>query len=465
MKHFLHQTLILAAAGMAAGFAPAMAQPAQESARDTVRLMEYVKFYDGYNSTIFDADKDDGILRLSNWLYSMPIPEDLLDRAGDDVTLDIWLGALCDNYDRIGSVNIAFLPKGTTTYTFDEAKRIEIARYITPFMNKNKRPKDIPYSYDLPGLGLIFRDKELREKYDLWMETDLFGVPYAANKQVAGCSGRNDVFDLTVDFSFTPATAEMKEEQRNVIVPVYVKIAELHGNKNLNNYNPAATDTLGVTTRTWKFNVPEDVTDSKIVLINSNHGAAENGEEYVRRLHLVYVDSELQLAYTPGGESCEPYRKYNTQTNGIYGYSPKTDWSWNNWCPGAAVPIREIPLGAMKAGEHSVMIRIPDAVFYNKDGDARPSIYFQGVKSGVMPADVTAPSVQDRNKAVWNRQGNILTLSAETEVESISLYTLDGTLLYGTHRNAPLSLERLGGQPGIAVARMADGSTSFFKVM
>lgn len=435
---------------------------------ESVTLFSGLVFYDGYQPVILDADREDGILRHSNSIYAFPLSDELLDRTGEELHLSALLGARCDNYDRIGSFNIAFVPKGEQTYKFEDVSRMEIARYITPFMNMRRLPNEVPYEYDLPGLELVFHDPEVRANYDLWLEMDLFGVPYAANQQISGCADRNDVFELATLLTWKdpqPETPIAGED--DVLVPIYVKIQELHGNKNLNNYNEVATDTLGTTTRTWRFDVPSDVTDSRIVLINSNHGAAKNGEEYVRRLHLVYFDKDLKMAYTPGGVSCEPYRQYNTQPNGIYGYTPTDDWAeWNNWCPGQAVPTRYVELGAVEAGSHEVMIRIPDAVFYGKDGDARPSLYFQGVKKGVLPSAGSSSARQLEALGLkWLREGDMVSWQSEADVESVTLHRLDGQAIYGSHSAQSVDLGRLGGQAGIVVLHFANGQTAFLKVI
>ncbi|RTZ49578.1 hypothetical protein EJ377_03775 [Chryseobacterium arthrosphaerae] len=72
-------------------------------------------------------------------------------------------------------------------------KRIEVARYITPFMNKNRSPLEVPYTYDISNLYNVFHDSALRNMYDMYMELDVFGFLMPPG-QVAGCSGRNDVF-------------------------------------------------------------------------------------------------------------------------------------------------------------------------------------------------------------------------------------------------------------------------------
>ena len=141
-----------------------------------------------------------------------------------------------------------------------------------------------------------------------------------------------------------------------------------------------ASDSVGLTRKTIEITLDEDAVDAQLVLITSNHGANAGGEEYIRRDHFVYLDGELALQYKPGRESCEPFRMYNTQGNGIYGTSPMTDEEWqsfSNWCPGDVIDTRVIPWGPVDAGTHEFVIDVPDAQFVGGQGDFPFSLYLQ----------------------------------------------------------------------------------------
>lgn len=431
-----------------------------------INVFDHVVYYDGYQQKIYDADLNDGIYRLKNSLYSKKLNLDELSDLGSDLVLDVTIGALCDNYDRIGTLFLAFVPKGMENYEYDKVRRIEIARFITPFMDKNRQPNEVPYTYDIPNVAKILKDHDIKAVYDLWLEMEVFGVPYSANTQIAGCKDRNDVFEGTVNLLYTPTDA-LVVETGNVIVPVYVKTPDEFGNVNLNNYNEVATDTVGVTTRTFEFEVPQDVADSKIYLILTNHGANSGGEEYVRRLHLVYYDDDIVLTYTPGGESCEPYRQYNTQANGIYSTSrPESFWkTQSNWCPGQAVPIREIDLGAQKSGKHKVMIRVPNARFVGKEGDFRPSLYFHGVTSGRLPASVDAIETAGPGVCVI-KEGDRLIFTADEPVKNILIHSMDGMLIDVLKNTSnTIDLEKYPSGVFIVTFMTSDGRTSFTRIV
>ena len=178
-------------------------------------------FYDGYNANVFDKDAADGILRHTNYLYAKRLTDADLQWFGNDLTMKVTIGALCDNYDRLGNVTLALVPKGEESYDINEVQRIEVARFVTPFMNKNRQPNSVPYEYKLPGLSLIMRDAALRAKYDFWLEFEVFGIPYAANQQIVGCATRNDVFSGTLEFVSADEPAMLTDDY--VLVPIVLK--------------------------------------------------------------------------------------------------------------------------------------------------------------------------------------------------------------------------------------------------
>jgi len=336
---------------------------------EIILVMEDIVFYDGYAGTV-DEPVPEGVVRHNNALNATRLTDEQLDSIQTTLEIGVIVGALCDNYDRIGAVHLALVPKGAPTYTPAEVQRIELARFITPFMNMNKSPMTVPYQYDADNVVPILKDEDLRAEYDIWLELSIFGVPYAANNEVAGCAGRNDT-QLGTLLLHTDST--QPAEEFDTLLPLAI-------GQPFNNYAEGASDKVGTTTKTIQFELEKDSTATQLVLITSNHGANEGGEEYIRREHYVYVDEVLVLQYKPGRESCEPFRKYNTQGNGIYGPAPRSDTEWqsfSNWCPGDVIDTRIIPLGPVSAGVHDFVIHVPDATFAGGQGDFPLSLYVQ----------------------------------------------------------------------------------------
>ncbi len=340
----------------------------------TTNIFNQVVFYDGYAGLVSNAPPA-GVTRFRNDLISRKLTATELSNFGSSLTLNVSIKAACDNYDRIGNVNMALVPKNQMTYVPASVSRIELARFITPFMNYNFQPDTVPYSFQLDNVAKLFKDPTINNLYDIWIELQVFGVPYAANNEVAGCAGRNDVCLGTLNFVSSGTQAQTNE----TLIP-------LNFQNNLNNYQVGASDAIGTTTRTIVFNVANNVDNANFHLITSNHGANAGGEEYVRRFHYIDFNGTQLLSYRPGETTCEPYRVYNTQGNGIYGQNPRTPGQWqsfSNWCPGSKILNRTVPLGNIAAGSHSFRIRVPTAQFVNGEGYFPISLYLQGVNSNL----------------------------------------------------------------------------------
>ena len=442
----------------------------------TMRLFDEVVFYDGYrvkDNPDKDKFKEDGILRNYTYLYAVKMTPEQLDQFGDSIVMNVWVKACCDNYDRIGNINLAFVYKNGYD-PYNNITRIELGRFITPFMDKNKQPDTVPYSYRVDYLSSIFRDKDLRDSYDFWLEFELFGVPYAANEQIKGCAGRSDVFFGTLEFSTNTPAKGLTD--KNVLVPIVIKKPEYMAN-NLNNYNSIATDTLGKTVKTYSFYVPKDVTDGQIVLITSNHGANAGGEEYNRRWHYVYItgkdeagkfkDRDLVLTYKPGRTSCEPFRKYNTQGNGIYGWTKQSDEAWqsfSNWCPGDVIDNRIINLGAMKAGDYKLTISVPDAVFADKQGDIPVSAFFQGLTEGQLPTDVEEELAPKQDVTLFF-DGEQITLESNETILDVEICDVQGKLLYHTSEYRPINISSYPGGMYLVNVELSNGMIETHKLI
>ncbi|MFD2601546.1 peptide-N-glycosidase F-related protein [Flavobacterium suzhouense] len=381
----------------------------QAEAQETVTVYDGVLFYDGYATFLTDAELYEpiptDIHRFTNAKYSKKLSDEQLDAIGNTLQLNITLEAACDNYDRLGHISLAFVPKGSETYVQAEVQRIEMARIITPFMNKNVSPSNVPYTFKLDNVASILSDTALREEYDMWLEVELFGTTSAGQTQIPGCSGRKDTFRATIEFETT--------EDPSIIYENELFFKPVLGKVNFNNYN--ATDVPGETTKLINFTLDTEVQNLKLFLITSNHGANENGEEYIRRQHYVYLNNNLIYAYAPGGKSCEPYRQFNTQGNGIYNATvkPQRGWIyWNNWCPGDKIPVHEVDLGTLPAGTYTVKVDVPDAVFNAGQGNFPISAYLENRGSGntamcAMPYQLTGTSPASGINANWNQLGNI----------------------------------------------------------
>ncbi|MBD0823390.1 peptide-N-glycosidase F-related protein [Aestuariibaculum marinum] len=340
----------------------------QESYSTERQIFDHVIFYNGYGKTV-DEPVPENVIRLKNSSYVKKLTQDDLNAISDRLNLQVTLHARCDNYDRLGHVGLNFVKKGKPYTDKNVVVRQEIARFVSPFMNKNKMPNSVDYLYEINNIGRLLNNKELRNTYDFWIQFDLFGTPDAAQKEVSGCEGRGDIYGGSMKLVSSSAKYSNKDE----------KLVHLYSRDKLDNYKHS--DVEGETIKVNDFTLEKPVNNARLYVITSNHGANKGGEEYIRREHMVYFDGEELAKYTPGGESCEEFRVVNTQGNGIYGKRPKKleDWArWNNWCPGNKIPIRIYELGDLIAGKHQFKIDVPEAEFKDQKGYIPLTVYIQG---------------------------------------------------------------------------------------
>ncbi|KGO93437.1 peptide-N-glycosidase F-related protein [Flavobacterium subsaxonicum] len=425
----------------------------------TLNLFNQAVYYGMYEGTV-DEPLPEGAIRHSNSSYGKKLTAEQIASFGNTLTMTVTLNPLCDNYDRIGKVNLVLVPAGATSYAYNDTNitRMEIGRFITPFMDMNVTdPNAVPYVYNVDNLTQIFHDATINTEYDFWVELEVYGYQGGPGQggaavEIPGCAGRNDVYMGSLDFTSTTNPDLVLGE--NHFVP-------LISNYELKKYAyPTNTDVEGETTKTVTFTLDEAVPNAKFYLITSNHGSNSGGEEYVRRWHYVYLDGVQVSSYRPGGVSCVPYSVYNTQPNCIYllcnGTSaPRPDtnsaWSWNNWCPGDKIPIREIALGDLEAGEHSFKIDVPAATFTDDQGYFPMSVYFQGyteVNLSTKQLDVVNFSIAPNPVT----DVATITTTAGQEVKSVAVInTLGQTVWTGTSDKVDLSSL----QSGIYVVNVA----------
>lgn len=95
-----------------------------DTALKTVKVFDTVIFYDGNDSDVKDSDVADNVLRHKNSRYAVKLEVADFSDLGTDLKLDVTIGALYDNYYRIGNVNLAFVDKGADSYDYESVPRI-----------------------------------------------------------------------------------------------------------------------------------------------------------------------------------------------------------------------------------------------------------------------------------------------------------------------------------------------------
>jgi len=422
----------------------------------SLNLFDEVTYYNMYEGPVAEPVPA-GMIRTKNSSYSKKLTPEQIASIGNTLTLNVSLSPLCDTYDRIGNVNLVMVPSGATAYSYNDTNimRIEMGRFITPFMNMLvTNPASVPYTFQVDNITRVLHDISISANYDFWIELEVYG--YQGDSSAGAvhdlpntCPGRNDIYkgSLTLTSTNNP---DGNQGDDNYLVPLSYKYE-------LKNYTLNGTDVVGETVKTINFTLDEPVPNAKLYLITSNHGQQE---EFIRRDHYVSFDEEQVLMYMPGGLSCVPYRVFNTMPNCIYincvtgFYRPNTNgaWSWNNWCPGNKIPTRVIDLGNLPAGPHSFRIEVPEAEFLNNNGENGDgyfpmSVYLQGFSTTMDTEDFGSGAFSISPNPV----NDIATIaSGNVAVKRVSVFNTLGQVVYeGTSSTIDMS----GFQSGMYIVK------------
>ena len=108
-----------------------------------------------------------------------------------------------------------------------------------------------------------------------------------------------------------------------------------------------------------KFTMPEDAEDAYLYYITSGHGGWGGGDEFNRKVNTVLLDGEKVISFIPWRDDCGTYRNNNPCSGNFLNGESSSDLSRSNWCPGTVTNPNYIPLGKVKAGEHTITVKIP----------------------------------------------------------------------------------------------------------
>ena len=128
--------------------------------------------------------------------------------------------------------------------------------------------------------------------------------------------------------------------------------------------------------------IPADVSNAVLYYTTTGHGGHEGGDEFVQKKNSIALDGKEVFSFTPWRTDCSTFRRFNP-SSGVWLVKQKmryfddqtgksitgevnvplasSDLSRSNWCPGSSVDPMVITLGALKKGQHTVTISIPES--------------------------------------------------------------------------------------------------------
>lgn len=110
---------------------------------------------------------------------------------------------------------------------------------------------------------------------------------------------------------------------------------------------------------TVEFTLKEDYNNAKLRFTTTGHGGWENGDEFVPKENSIFLDGQKVFNIVPWRQDCGSYRAYNPASGNFDNGLSSSDYSRSNWCPGTITNPYFIDLGNLKAGKHSIQVKIP----------------------------------------------------------------------------------------------------------
>ncbi|ESU23460.1 Peptide-N-glycosidase F like protein [Flavobacterium enshiense DK69] len=316
-----------------------------------------------------DASKsNDSILRFANGtiiLRKIKFPE---IKSGSQIFVDVSEQSNGDAYDRTGSVfvipmdeKVSFmdgLKNGAKTLpiyengngkkyqgvvsTDDYTSLLELMRFFTPFgikqynhieLKDKKWHEIVPYRQDISELYSQLSNKEL------WVGTFI---------------GNYDKGGHKVSMHITIHNEENQPVKNTFTLPLFntTNIMEMAGQEYATMFN----NDNGLLVA---FTLDKDVKNAKLRYITTGHGGWENGDEFVQKKNTILLDEKETFSFVPWRQDCGSYRLFNPASGNFPNGLSSSDYSRSNWCPGMVTNPNLIELGDLKAGKHTIRVKIP----------------------------------------------------------------------------------------------------------
>jgi len=130
------------------------------------------------------------------------------------------------------------------------------------------------------------------------------------------------------------------------------------------------------------FDVPANAKNIRLYYITTGHGGHSEGDEFVKKENIIYVDNQIVHQFVPWRDDCASFRRFNpgsgvwlvkdtamhlnweTRTYELKEIEERiasSDYSRSNWCPGTDVLPVVVPLPKLSKGKHSIRFSIPQA--------------------------------------------------------------------------------------------------------
>lgn len=287
---------------------------------------------------------------------------------GDNIFVELKQQSNGDAYDRTGSV--FFIPEEKSQTFFDGlekgAKTLPVyengngKQYYGVVSTQNYQPTvELMRFFTAFGINK-FNHIELKDK--TWQTISPFRQditelkPSLSEKElwIGTFIGNYDKGGHKVSLDITIHNSEQIVNKNNKVIPLFntTNIMEMAGQ----DYATMFNNDKGLFV---EFNLEKDLKNAQLRYITTGHGGWENGDEFIPKANSIYVDGKLSFSFTPWRTECGSYRLFNPASGNFADGLSSSDLSRSNWCPGTVTNPNFISLGDLKAGKHTIHVKIP----------------------------------------------------------------------------------------------------------
>lgn len=287
---------------------------------------------------------------------------------GDNIFVELKQQSNGDAYDRTGTV--FFIPEEKSQTFFDGlekgAKTLPVyengngKQYYGVVSNQNYQPTvELMRFFTAFGINK-FNHIELKDK--TWQTISPFRQditelkPSLSEKElwIGTFIGNYDKGGHKVSLDITIHNSEQIVNKNNKVIPLFntTNIMEMAGQ----DYATMFNNDKGLFV---EFNLEKDLKNAQLRYITTGHGGWENGDEFIPKANSIYVDGKLSFSFTPWRTECGSYRLFNPASGNFADGLSSSDLSRSNWCPGTVTNPNFISLGDLKAGKHTIQVKIP----------------------------------------------------------------------------------------------------------
>ncbi|MGO4708484.1 GLPGLI family protein [Chryseobacterium sp. 2TAF14] len=287
---------------------------------------------------------------------------------GDNVFVELKQQSNGDAYDRTGTV--FFIPEEKSQTFFDGlekgAKTLPLydngngKQYYGVVSTQNYQPAvELMRFFTAFGINK-FNHIELKDK--TWQTVSPFRQditelkPSLSEKElwIGTFIGNYDKGGHKVSLDITIHNSEQIVNKNNKVIPLFntTNIMEMAGQ----DYATMFNNDKGLFV---EFNLEKDLKNAQLRYTTTGHGGWENGDEFIPKANSIYLDGKVAFSFTPWRTECGSYRLFNPASGNFPDGLSSSDLSRSNWCPGTVTNPNFISLGDLKAGKHTIQVKIP----------------------------------------------------------------------------------------------------------